>query len=275
MISGVPQGSVLGPILFLVYINDLPEELSSQVRLFADDTAVYLTVGGSEDEKVLQKDLDRLSVWESQWDMEFNPSKCQVVRVTAAKEVIKSVCTLHGQVLEVVTSARYLGIDISSGLTWNSHIDRITEKAKLEYAAPVWDPNNEDKRLQLEKIQRQAARWTVNNFDNRSSVTAMLDQLGWRSLEQRRADARLCLFYKIVYGLVAVPLPEYVQPTHRLSRYCHFMTFRQIQPSTIFYKYSFFPLAIVQWNALPENAVCLHDLDSFKVAVSKLQHSRP
>ena len=96
--------------MFLVYINDLLEELSSQVRLFVDEMAVYLTVGGSEDEKVLQKDHDRLSVWESHWDMEFNPSKCQVVRVTTANEVIKSVYTLHGQVLEVVTSARYLGL---------------------------------------------------------------------------------------------------------------------------------------------------------------------
>ena len=230
-------------------------------------------------------------------------SKRQVVRVTIAKKVINSVYTLHGQVPEVVTSARYFGVDISSRLSWNSHIYRIPGNAnrtlgyirrniktknqnvrktaystpvrpQLEYAAPVWDPFNKDKRLQLEKIQRRAARWTANNFDNRSSVTAMLDQLGWRSLEQRRA-VHLYLFYKIVYGLVAVPLPKYVQPTHRVSRYCHSMTFRHIQTSTNYYKYLFFPLAIVQWNALPEDVASLHDLDSFKVAVSELQHSRP
>ena len=108
--SGVPQGSVLGPILFLVYINDLPDELSSQVRLFADDTAVYLTIGGADDGKVLQNDLDRLSVWEDRWDMEFNPSKCQVVQVTSSKNLINTAYTLHGQILEVVTCAKYLGL---------------------------------------------------------------------------------------------------------------------------------------------------------------------
>ena len=131
MSSGVPQGSVLGPILFLVFINDLPEKLSSQVRLFADDTAVYLTIGGLDDGTVLQNDLDKLLLWESQWDMEFNLSKCQVVRVTTASpgKAINTVYTLHGQILEVVTSAKYLGVDISSGLSWNSHIDRITGNA--------------------------------------------------------------------------------------------------------------------------------------------------
>ena len=117
---------------FLIYINDLPDELSSQVRLFADDTAVYLTIGGAEDGKLLQKDLDRLSVWEDRWDMEFNPSKCQVVRVTSSRIPFNFSYTLHGQVLEVVTSAKYLGVDIScisSGLSWNPHIDRISKTA--------------------------------------------------------------------------------------------------------------------------------------------------
>ena len=302
--SGVPQGSVLGPILFLVFINDLPEKLSTQVRLFADDTAVYLTIGGLDDGTVLQNDLDKLSLWESQWDMEFNPSKCQVVLVTTATKAINTVYTLHGQILEVVTSAKYLGVDISSGLSWNSHINRITGNAnrtlgyirrniksknkkvretayntlvrpQLEYAAPIWDPYTKEKTLQLEKIQRRAARWTTSNYDYRSSVTSMLDQLSWRTLEQRRADARLCLFYKMIHGIVAVPLPDYVQPTHRVSRYCHSMTFRLIHTNRNYYKYSFFPLAIVQWNALPESVVSLQDLEAFKVAVSKLQHSKP
>ena len=130
--SGVPQGSVLGPILFLVYINDLPDELSSQVRLFADDTTVYLTIGGAEDGKLLQNDLDRLSVLEDRWDMEFNPSKCQVVRVTSSRNPFDFSYTLHGQVLEVVTSNKYLGVDIScisSGLSWNPHIDQISKNA--------------------------------------------------------------------------------------------------------------------------------------------------
>ena len=109
--------------------NDLPEKLSSQVRLFADDTAVYLTIGGLDDGTVLQNDLNKLSLWESQWDMEFNPSKCQEVRVTTARKAINTVYTLHGQILEVVTSAKYLGVDISSGLSWKSHIDRITGNA--------------------------------------------------------------------------------------------------------------------------------------------------
>ena len=111
--SGVPQGSVLGPILFLLYINDLPDSLHYQVRLLADDTAVYLTVQGQADSKKLQKVLNVLQEWEKEWDMEFNLSKCQVVHITRSKRPIQTSYSMHGQVLDSVDSARYLGVDIA------------------------------------------------------------------------------------------------------------------------------------------------------------------
>ena len=73
--SALPQGSVLGPLLFLIYINDLPVNVKSKVRLFADDTALYLTISTSSQSEILQKDLDNLGRWSHKWDMEFNPSK--------------------------------------------------------------------------------------------------------------------------------------------------------------------------------------------------------
>ena len=177
---------------------------------------------GADSGQVLQNDLDTLSVWESRWDMEFNPSKCQVVRVTTSRNPINYLYHVHGQVLEVVASARYLGVDISSVLSWNSHIDRITGntnrtlgfirrnirtklpkvretayntlvRRQLEYASPIWDPSSKKNILQIEKSQRRAARWTTSDFSTRSSVTAMLEKLGWRSRQQTRADARLCI----------------------------------------------------------------------------------
>ena len=193
---------------------------------------------------------------------------------------------------------------ISSDLTWRSHVDRVTGSAtktlnfvrrniktknpsvremayntlvrpQLEYAAAVWDPHTKGKTSQVEKVQRRAARWVSCNYVRLASVTDMTETLGWRSLAQRRADARLCLFYKIIHGLVAVPLPSYIELNTRISRYCHSMTFRQLHTTTNYYKYSFFPLAVVQWNALPESVVCLPSLEAFKAAVSRLQHSRP
>ena len=86
--SGVPQGSLLGPLLFLLYINGLPVSIQSQVRLFADDTAVYLTVTNMQDSQVLQSDLESLQHWERTRDMEFNPGKCQVIHITRSKSPV-------------------------------------------------------------------------------------------------------------------------------------------------------------------------------------------
>ena len=211
--SSVPQGSVLGLTLFLIYINDLPEEVCSQVRLFADDTALYPTLESEDDSSTLQNDLNFLSAWETRWDMGFNPSKCQVVHVTGSKKPVKRDYILHGQVLESVTSARYLGVDISGSLSWNPQVDHITGNAnctlsfvrrkiktkmskvretayntlvrpQLEYASVVWDPHTKVRTSQIEQVQRRAARWTVSNYDWQASANQIVQDLGWRTLEQ-------------------------------------------------------------------------------------------
>ena len=197
--------------------------------------------------------------------MEFNPSKCQVVRVTTSSRLIGVTYTLHGQVLEVVTRAKYLELDISSGLSWNPHIDKITKNAtrtlnviqrniktknqKVRETAystlvrPSWGtqppfgtPTLKKKRLQLEQVQRRAARWTTSNFDYRSSTTATLDKHECRMLELRREDARLCLVFKIVHGLDAVTLPDYIEHSNRISRYCHSLPFTGLSPVTSKYR---------------------------------------
>ena len=124
--TGLSSGSYL--ILHLGYINDLPDEVRSQVRLFADDTALYLTMESENESSTLRNDLG--VVWETRWDMEFNPSKCQAVHVSCPKRPVKRDYVLHGQVLESASCAKYFGVNISGSLTWNSHFDRTASTAK-------------------------------------------------------------------------------------------------------------------------------------------------
>ncbi len=97
--SGVPQGTVLGPLIFLICINDIGLNISSTIRLFADDALIYRYVNNKEDSDILQKDLDQLCAWENKWQMSFNPSKCSVMRVTRKKKVMISNYIIHGQIL--------------------------------------------------------------------------------------------------------------------------------------------------------------------------------
>ena len=127
--SGDPLGSVLGPILFLLYKNDLPEQIHSQVSLFNHDTAKYLTVDSKNDSETLQRDLQKLEVWKKNWEMDFNPGKCQVLQISRSRHPAKHTYMLHGQVLQEEDNAKYLGLDISHDLCWNTHIQNVTVKA--------------------------------------------------------------------------------------------------------------------------------------------------
>ena len=144
---------------------------------------------------------------------------------TRARTPFKTPYSMHGQVLDSVSSARYLGVDLSINLNFNSHFHRISSNAnkslgyikrnvkpkhpgvretayltlvcpQLEYGSTVWSPYT-----RAEAAQRRAIRWTLNNYSPYESVTEMQSSLGWRSLEQRRTDTRLCTLYNIVRSL--------------------------------------------------------------------------
>ena len=122
--SGVPQVSVLVPILFLMYINDLPNEIKSSIRLFADDAIMYRQILSQTHCRptALQNDIHTLERWEQKWIMTFNQAKCNTLSITRQLLSIRVQYTLHGQPLNTVKSAKYIGVTITSDLNWNQHI---------------------------------------------------------------------------------------------------------------------------------------------------------
>ena len=120
--SGVPQGSVLDPVLFLIYINDITNNITSNIRLFADDCTIYMPIRTNED-------INKLIKWERKWKMAFNVDKCNVMHITRARTTKKHPYVIHDQQLEIVTETKYLGITISNNLSWNNHINNIEASA--------------------------------------------------------------------------------------------------------------------------------------------------
>ena len=264
--SGVPQGTCLGPVLFLCYINDIVEGLSSSIRLFADDALLYRPIESHEDHLILENDLDKLSSWAKKWDMCFNTKKCQTMSVCQPNQE-KSVYfyTMCGEILGSVSNSPYLGVTINDNLTFDTHISKSVAKASrmlgfinrtlrscppklkelayfalcrsnLEYASQIWDPPpNSSAASAIERIQRRAARFVVNDRRQLSSVTEILRRLDWEPLSHRRTNQRLVLMHQIHNDLVSVQFePGMLVPGLR-SRY------RQIRTSSTALKNSYLP----------------------------------
>ena len=302
--SGVPQGTVLGPLLFLLYINDLPQSVRSSVHLFADDCHIYKTISSLDDTITFQRDLDSLHEWGSRWGMSFNVTKCNIMRLAWSRQPITKFYTLGGEIIQEVNQAKYLGVMITSELGWSTHIDIISNKAnstlgflrrnlkycprglketaymslvrsKLEYCASIWDPHLAKDIDKIERINRRAARFVSNDYRWRSSVTSMLQDLGWRNLASRRKDTRLALFYKIVHQLVAVSTDDILIKADSRLRSNHKHKFKTIRTSSASYKHSFYPRTIIEWNALPQNIAEAPSLASFKHSLRPAAHPDP
>ena len=207
VLSGVPQGTVLRPLLFLCFINDLPESIkSSQAKLFADDSLLFEVIKNDSDRAPLQKDLSALEHWENTWLLSFNPIKWVALRIsTKKKKVLPTQYELHGHTLEVVDSSKYLGVTIKDDLSWGTHIQNTVSKANrtlgflrrnmkdctkpvkdftykamihptMEYSSTVWDPALQTHITALEQVQRRAARYVCNRLQFQNSRMCHQDE---------------------------------------------------------------------------------------------------
>ena len=170
VVSGVLQGTVLGPLLFSLYINDISADIESEIRLFTDDCVCYHEIKEIEDTVKLKKDIDRLGSWARKWGMKFQTVKCNMMQLTKKlTNKIPASYTREDTVLENVESIKYLGVTITNDLKWNTHIINICTKANrtlgflrrnlfscpqdvkeaayktmvrpiIEYGSSVWDP---------------------------------------------------------------------------------------------------------------------------------------
>ena len=236
--SGVPQGTVLGPLLFLCYINDLPDSAISQVRLFADDCLLYREINTFQDHITLQQDLKNLESWADTWGMHLNATKCYILSINNKSNFRYS---LNNTILKEVPNNPFLGILLSQDLKWSDHIANITKTANstlrflrrnlrhcptscrrnsylslvrsvLEYGSVVWDPYLKKDIDALERVQRRAACFITGDYRSHSTGTVqrLLNKLKLPELQDRRKQLRLILFFKVVEGLVpAIPADKF------------------------------------------------------------------
>ena len=285
VLSGVPQGTVLGPLLFSLYINDISSDIESEIRLFADDCVCYREIKDEVDTMKLQRDIDRLGSWARKWGMRFQPVKCNMMHLTRKRiKKIHASYALEGTDLGNVESIKYLGVTITSDLRWNTHVSNICTEANrtlgflrrnlyscpqevkeaaykglvrpvLDYGSSVWDPPGVVLQEELESVQKRAARFVTGNYNYETgSMTGILGQLKWESLKKRRKDDRLILLYKGLKGKASVPTDDLIPKTRR-CRNQHSMAFQIPIANTDVYKGSFFPRTIRDWNALPDSLI--------------------
>ena len=270
VLSGVPQGTVLGPVLFSLYINDITTDIDSEIRLFADDCVCYREIKGTEDTVKLQEDIDRLGCWARKWGMRFQPVKCNIMQITRKriKRINASYC-LEGTILDNVENIKYLGVTITNDLKWNTHVSNICTKANrtqdvkesaykglvrpvLEYGSSVWDPSSILLQEELEKVQKRAARFVTGNYlYETGSMTGILEQLKWESLKKRRRDSRIIMLYKGLKGAASIPTNDLVPPIRHVRNH-HSLAFQTPFANTDIYKCSFFPQTIRDWNSLTD-----------------------
>jgi len=297
-LSGVPQGSVLGPLLFLLFVNDLPDQVINDILMFADDTKVWARIEKIEDSVSLQEDLNRLLEWSEDWLLRFNPEKCKVMHVghqLHTEYKLNEGATIH--TLQETDIEKDLGVYTTRLLKPSLQCTKAAEKAMsvmrmirrnfsridvedfrilykgyvrphLEYCVQAWSPQYRKDIDCLEKIQRRASKM-VRGLQNKSYIER-LRILGFTTLEKRRQRGDLIEMYKILTGKDKVEPGKFfhlAQSDYNLRG--HNLKIFKPRCSTSFRLHSFSQRSIDIWNRLPREVVEATSVNGFKNQLDK------
>ena len=294
--AGVPQGSVLGPLLFLIYINDITFVTeNSEVRLFADDTILYLFVDNPvANAYALNKDLEHINNWATEWLINFSPPKTKTMVITRKRRKIHyPPLSMNGTVLQDVQSHKHLGVTFSNNLLWDEHVEDLSVKAnqcldvlnalkykldritlekiyfsfirsKLEYASILWDCCSNQLSDLIESVHYRAAK-IISGAIHHTSHSLVYKELGWESLKCRRKKQRLRVFFKATHGETPVYLQNIIpsrnpQINYNLRNEDNVPSFKC---RTSNFQNSFLPKTINEWNNLENDLKLCETVGAF------------
>lgn len=295
VLSGVPQGSVLGPLLFIIYINDIVEELNCNCYLYADDMKMYKILKSEDDCCCLQKNLNNVVKWSDKWKIRLNIAKCKVLRLNGNTKLDTPLYTItvNGltKALEITEEEKDLGVKIDSHLSFENHFADVINKANkivgilkrnfkdlnyssfsalykalvrshLEYGQSVWSPYKLKHIDALEAVQRRATK--IIPSLRRLSYAERLRKLSLPTLAYRRLRGDMIELFKMVHGInktEACPKLEF--STFIKTRGHSYKLFKRPCVSNI--RKNFFTYRVVDsWNSLPNEVVTAPSINSFK-----------
>ena len=299
--SGIPQGSVLGPLLFVAYINDLPRNAKNNVRIFADDTKLFAKSDTKEERDSLQKDLDSLCEWSDTWLLRFHPQKCSVMRL--GNKPVEHTYTMKSttdnqtnrHVLAETEVEKDLGVFVDKRLNFQRHVSQATAKANrtlgimrrtfdhltdktfiqlyksmirpmLEYGHSVWSPDQKTLQREVENVQKRATK-LIGRLKN-SPYQERLRELKLPSLQFRRLRGDMIDAYKYTSGIYQTTYPNLELYSGREVR-GHSKKLAKHQVHLKVRSNFFSERVITTWNDLPESVVCAETVNSFKSRLDK------
>ena len=301
--SGVPQGSVLAPIMFQIYINDMNEGLESYINMFADDAKLLKVIKSQKDCQDLQKDIDKIHEWSLKWKLEFNAKKCHVMEIGKSKRRPIWEYKMGDKVITKSKEEKDLGVMIQNNLSPEAHIKRVFGSTyrmltnirvafhymdtsmmkkiittmvcpKLEYAAVVWSPHLKKDINKLERIQRIATKMVPDLRD--LAYEDRLKKMELPTLQSRRERGDLIMMYKIISGKEKIDLENLVVLTEDRGRNRstrgHSKKIEKSHCTKDVKKYSFPHRTVDSWNNLCEEVVTATNIHMFKERMDRYRY---